>query len=63
MENNTYDEIIRKSEDELALLKSRTHDFVMLIERAMGFCDKVIIEMREMVIRNGFIGQSDEIYF
>jgi hypothetical protein len=63
MENKAYDEIIRKLEDELALLKSRTHDLVMLIERAMGLCENAIIEMREMVIQDGFFGQNDEIYF
>ena len=52
MNNNAYDEIIRKLEDELALLKSQTHDLVMLIERAMGLCENTIIDMREMVIHS-----------
>ena len=63
MNNNAYDETTRKLENELARLKSRTHDFVMLIEKAMGLCENAIIEMREMVIQDGFCDQNQEIYF
>jgi hypothetical protein len=63
MEKSTPNIIIKKLEDELTLLKSRTHDFVILIEQAMGLCDKAIIEMRDMVTRDGFCDQYDEIYF
>lgn len=63
MSNNPYDEIIQKLDNELNLLKGQTQDVIMLIEKAMGLCEKIILRMREMVIKNGFCTQSEEIYF
>lgn len=63
MENPNYVEIIKKLEDELAQLKQQTQDFVMLVEKAMGLCDRAILGMRKIVITEGFSEPNDEIYF
>ena len=63
MKTQTYNEIIRKLEQELSLLKTQTQDFIELTEMAMGLCDKVIAEFREMVLLDGFQTDDEEIYF
>ena len=63
MENPNYDEITKRLEDELIQLKQQTHDFVMLVEKAMGLCDKAIRDMRKKVLTEGFPDAKDEIDF
>jgi hypothetical protein len=63
MENPNYDEIILKLEDELSQLKKQIQDFVLLVENAMGLCNRAIRDMREIVMADGFSELNDEIYF
>jgi hypothetical protein len=63
MENPNYDEIIEKLEDELTQLKNQTHDFVILIEKAIGLCHTAIRDMRIIVLSEGFSDHEEEIYF
>jgi len=63
MSNQTYDEIIRKLEKELSRLEEHTLCFIELTEKSIGLCDKVIIQLREMVLTEGFENNDEEIYF
>ena len=63
MAHQTYNEIIKKLENELARLEPHSSCFIESTEKAIGFCNKVIIELREMVLKNGFLNASEEIYF
>lgn len=63
MNNQAYNEIIRKLEEELSLLKHHTQCFIELTEKSIGLCDKVIIKLRELVLKDGFENDDEEIYF
>ncbi|WP_321373411.1 RteC domain-containing protein [uncultured Draconibacterium sp.] len=63
MDNKAYEHIILELEKELTLLKSQAHDTFKLIESAIGLCNSRMIEVRKMVLNNGFNCEEDEISF
>ena len=63
MESRIYNETIRKLENELSDIKATANCFVDLTEKAIGLCDMVIIKLREIVLRDGFKDDAEEIYF
>lgn len=63
MDHQTYDELIRKLENELATLEIHSHCFIEATEKAIGLCNKVILEFRGIVLKNGFLNAAEEIYF
>lgn len=63
MKNPTYNEIIKRLEDELSLLKRHNHDFILFIEKAMGLCSKANLDIRKTFIKEGFLEPKDEICF
>ena len=63
MDHQTYDELIRKLEKELARLETHSSCFIESTEKAIGLCNKAILELREMVLKNGFQNSAEEIYF
>ena len=63
MKNKPYDELIEKLEYDLTQLKTQTQDIIMLIEKAIGICEHVILNLRGMVANNSFSTQEEEVYF
>jgi hypothetical protein len=50
MKSPAYNAIIRKLENELSTLEIHPHCFIEATEIAIGLCNKVILEFREMVL-------------
>ncbi|QGY46491.1 hypothetical protein GM418_23355 [Maribellus comscasis] len=63
MKSPAYNATIRKLENELSQLEIQPHCFIETTEKAIGLCNKVILKLREMVFKNGFLNDAEEIYF
>ena len=63
MDHQTYDKLIRELENELATLETHSQCFIESTEKAIGLCNKAILELRDIVLKNGFQNTAEEIYF
>ncbi len=63
MKSPAYNATIRKLENELSQLEIHPQCFIEATEKAIGLCNKVILELREMVLKHGFSNDAEEIYF
>ena len=63
MRSPTYKAIIRKLENELFKLDTNSNCFIETTEKAIGMCKKTILKFREMILKNGFSDDAEEIYF
>jgi hypothetical protein len=63
MSVETLDSIILKLENELNQLKSKSIDVILFSETAAGICWLALIEIRKIIIKNGFQDQKEEIQF
>jgi len=60
---NEYQKIIADLDEKLAELKSARYHILVQSEKAVAFCNLALIQMRDLVIKNGFENQQDEIQF
>ena len=63
MNDLALDEIIKKLDEELKLLKSQSLDTIIFTEKAAGICWFALIEIRKRIIKNGFQNLEEEIHF
>jgi len=63
MNNLALKEIIKKLEEELTHLKSQSLDIIVFTEKAAGTCWFALLEIRQLIIKNGFQNHEEEIYF
>ena len=63
MSTPEYQKIIADLEEKLAELKSTRYHILVQSEKAVAFCNLALIQMRDLVIMNGFENQQDEIEF
>lgn len=63
MKHQTLEDIIRKLDDEISVIKTQSTNTIEIIEAAIGRITYSLIEIRELVIRFGFKTNEDEIRF
>ena len=63
MSTPEYQKIIADLEEKLAELKSTRYHILVQSEKAVAFCNLALIQMRDLVIKNGFENQQGEIEF
>ena len=63
MNDLALEEIIQKLDEELKLLKSQAQNIIVFTEKAAGTCWFALLEIRKLIIKNGFQNQEEEIYF
>ena len=63
MSTPEYQKIIADLDEKLVELKSARYHILVQSEKAVAFCNLALIQMRDLVIKNGFENQQDEIEF
>ena len=63
MSTPEYQKIIADLDEKLVELKSARYHILVQSEKAVAFCNLALIQMRDLVLKNGFENQQDEIEF
>jgi len=63
MARNKCVKIIEDMEEKLVDLKSETYHILIYSEKAVLSCKSALLEMQDIVLRNGFIDEQEEIEF
>lgn len=63
MKNQTCQNIIQKFKEELSFILNEPSDIINKTEKACGLCSAVLIEMKEIIKKNDFQSEKEEIHF